>query len=149
MITDETLPHPDILPGLNTYPTKELIIKTVSEYYQVSIDDLYRKTRKSEIVEPRHIVISILKYALYITNRQISDEFRQTNASIVHARINVMNFYSTDKTYRQKVNEILEKLFYFEKDRAAILKRMLDPRMDKDSPRTWSFASKEEMRVAI
>jgi len=123
------IPHPDVFPGL--YPTKEMVLREVSSYFNLEVKDLYKKTREAQIVEPRHIVISILKYALEFTNDQLSFEFSQTNASTVHARRNVMNFYTTDRVYRNRLNEIMKRLFSSEIERESIIARMTDPEMDK------------------
>lgn len=120
---------PYIVPGISH--SKDRIIKKIANIYGLDVEDLYKRTRETRIVEPRQIAISILKYACKMDIREISIEFNQTDANIVHARKCVMNFYQTDNKFRKRVNEIMESLFPFCDERKKILSHMMDPNMDK------------------
>jgi len=124
------MPHPDVVPGVYL-PSKERITEMIADYYSLSVEELHAKTRLNKIVEPRQLVVSICKYALSMTNEELAIDFGQTNATIVHARKCVMNFYKTNKTYRARVNAILEKIFLFEVDRIMIIGKITDPQMDR------------------
>lgn len=140
------IPHPDIIPGVYI-PSKDRIAEKVAEAYQISVEDLYVRRRLTRIVEPRQLFVAICKYALEMTNDEIARDFGQTNATVVHARKCVMNFYKTNRIYRSKVDLILQKLFLFESDREMILNKMLDPQMDKS--KSWVFKNKGKKGVTI
>ena len=66
-----------------------------------------------------------------MTHKDLSFEFRQSNGTIWHAKNTVINLYSSNSEYRNRVNEIMEILFPFAEERESILAKMLDPDSDK------------------
>lgn len=138
------IPHPDVIPGIYI-PSKDRIAEKVAEEYDISVDDLYIKTRRTKIVEPRQVFISIAKYALDLTNQEIADMFGQTNATVVHARKCLRNFYVTNKHYRKKIDFLLQKLFLFESDREMILNKMLD----NDIVRSKSLEARSKVKKNV
>lgn len=124
------MPSHYVFPGIGQH-SKDLIVKKVAEYYGIKTVDLYRKTREREFVEPRQLATSIMKYACGMTHEDLSFEFRQSNGTIWHAKNTVINLYSSNSEYRNRVNEIMEILFPFAEERESILAKMLDPDSDK------------------
>jgi len=124
------IPHPDVLPGIG-YPDKNKILETVCNHYGIPVVALYKRTREREFVEPRQLSTSIMKYACGMTHKDLSFEFRQSNGTIWHAKNTVINLYSSNSEYRNRVNEIMEILFPFAEERESILAKMLDPDSDK------------------
>jgi hypothetical protein len=120
---------PYIAPGI-THSKDRILIK-IAAIYKLEVKDLYIKTRVTRIVEPRQISIAIMKHACKMANNDLSLEFNQSDSNIVHARKCVMNFYSNDRNFRKRVDDILEAIFPFQEERAMILNKMLDPNMDK------------------
>lgn len=122
------IPHPDVFPGLA--PTKEVVLNKVAEKHGLIINDLYKMTRKTEIVEPRHIAMSVMKFGLGISYDEIAAEFNQTKPNVHHGVMNVRNFFNINKHYRKKIIEIIYSVYAFDKERQLILKRISEPEIN-------------------
>jgi chromosomal replication initiation ATPase DnaA len=97
---------PDAIPGI------------VCETYGISETDLFSKTRKREIVEPRQMVIFLLNRLTKRSNNRICLDFRKNHSTGMHAIRKVTDYYRTEKAYRERMDAILfqigvspEKLF--------------------------------------
>jgi chromosomal replication initiator protein len=91
---------------------------TVCEIYGISETDLFLKTKKREIAEPRQIVIFLLNRLTKKSNNQICLDFRKNHSTGMHAIRKVVDYYQTEKSYRERMDTILfqigvrpEKLF--------------------------------------
>jgi chromosomal replication initiator protein len=97
---------PDTIPGI------------VCDVYGISETDLFSKSRKRGIVEPRQMIIFLLNRLTKRSNNRICLEYRMNHSTGMHAMKKVMDYYQTEKSYREKMNTILfqigvspEKLF--------------------------------------
>lgn len=134
------IPHPDVIPGI-AYPNKNKILEEVCNHYGIPVVALYKRTRERKISEPRMVVMALFKYALGWTNEQIGFEFRITTASVVHGRKTVKNLYQTNRSKRQKIDDILKALIYLETERVAIVDRILNPQRDINESKRRKKAS--------
>jgi len=91
--------------------TIDFISKTVSEYFGMSTELLQAKTRKREVVQARQIAMffskNLTKSSLSSIGAQIG---KKDHATVLHACRTVNNLKDTDKSFRQSIEEIEQKL---------------------------------------
>ena len=115
--------YPDIKKTTNTLaniisqPIKKAttpkdIIKIVSNFYDVSIDDLMKKNRRKEIVKPRQI-------AMYLMRTEIKSSFpsigtwlgKRDHTTAMYAYEKVSKEIENDKVIEQEIRLIIERLY--------------------------------------
>lgn len=88
------------------------IIKDVCECVYLDTEDIYKKTRKREIVEARQMAQCIahkLTDTVHITLARIAELIgEQDHATVLHSSKTVDNLIETDATYRAKFDAIIE-----------------------------------------
>ncbi|MCK5490252.1 MAG: chromosomal replication initiator protein DnaA [Candidatus Pacebacteria bacterium] len=92
--------------------TPKDILKLVSEFYDVSNNELIIKNRKKEIVKPRQI-------AMYLMRSEIKSSFPsigtwlggRDHTTAMHAFEKISREIETDKTIEQEINLLTEKLY--------------------------------------
>jgi chromosomal replication initiation ATPase DnaA len=102
--------HPVIYVGLaDQRPTIQMILNSVAKAFDLSdVSDMFQKNRKRAIVEAR-------QSAMYIIRKQypekpyskIASIFNKDHATVIHAIKTVENFICTDKTFRDKLNNVI------------------------------------------
>lgn len=89
----------------------DYIVKTVCDYFNVSAESLYAKTRKREIVQARQIAMyfskNLTKSSLASIGAQIG---KKDHATVLHACKTVTNLKDTDKVFSLSLTEIEKKL---------------------------------------
>ncbi|MDR2064303.1 MAG: chromosomal replication initiator protein DnaA [Prevotellaceae bacterium] len=87
------------------------IKRTVCDYFGLSIDIIYSKTRKREIVQARQIAMyfarNMTKHSLAMIGVEIGGK---DHATVLHACKIVEDIYDTDKVFRQHVTEIEKRI---------------------------------------
>lgn len=92
-------------------PTFEVIDRVVAETFQISLEQLRKRTRDREIATARHMAMYFYKkYYSTLSYRQIgkmlSDgEKSFTAATTINAIKNIQNLYESDKTYRKIIDD--------------------------------------------
>ncbi|MCK4919226.1 MAG: chromosomal replication initiator protein DnaA, partial [Candidatus Pacebacteria bacterium] len=92
--------------------TPKDILKIVSEFYDVSNNELIMKNRKKEIVKPRQI-------AMYLMRSEIKSSFPsigtwiggRDHTTAMHAFEKISKEMEVDKTIEQEINLLIEKLY--------------------------------------
>ncbi len=91
--------------------TVDYITKVVCDYFSLTPDSLYYKTRKREIVQARQIAMyfskNLTKSSLAAIGSQIGGK---DHATVLHACRTVANLKDTDKNFRVYLDEIENKL---------------------------------------
>jgi hypothetical protein len=142
------IPPAHIIPGV-LYPDLKKILEVVACTYYIQIDAIYEHTRQRAISEPRMVFITIIKYALYLTNQDIAIELKMGDSNPVHARKTVRNLYLTDKAFKVKFDSIIHRLFIWESDREMIISQLLNPIMDKTKYKYWQKRKlKEQLTIS-
>ncbi|PIR04999.1 MAG: chromosomal replication initiator protein DnaA [Candidatus Liptonbacteria bacterium CG11_big_fil_rev_8_21_14_0_20_35_14] len=94
----------------NISPNK--IIKTVADFFEISIVDLVGKSRKKEIVEPRQITMFLLRDILSMSYPFIGDKVgKRDHTTAIHACEKINTNINKDINLSQKVGLIKESIF--------------------------------------
>lgn len=90
----------------------ETVIKTVSEFYNISEKDLLSHSRKKELVKPRQIVMyflhEYLKYSLPTIARKLGD---RDHTTVLHACNKISRELPKNYLLSQEINLIREKIY--------------------------------------
>jgi chromosomal replication initiator protein len=87
--------------------TIEKVQRVVCDYFNVTRDDLLSKTRKRNIVQARQIAMYMSRNLINVSLSTIGAEIGgKDHATVLHACSTVSDLMSTDKTFRQYVNDI-------------------------------------------
>ncbi|MFA6097512.1 MAG: chromosomal replication initiator protein DnaA [Candidatus Paceibacterota bacterium] len=115
--------HPDlkkttnILANIISQPIKKAttpkdIMKTVSDFYGITAEDLINKNRKKEIVKPRQV-------AMYLMRTEIKTSFPsiggwlggRDHTTAMHAYDKISKEIESDKVIEQEINLIIERIY--------------------------------------
>ncbi|MDR2293322.1 MAG: chromosomal replication initiator protein DnaA [Prevotellaceae bacterium] len=87
------------------------IKRTVCDYFGLSLDVMYSKVRKREIVQARQIAMyfarKMTKQSLALIGSEIGGK---DHATVLHSCRTVEDLYDTDKSYRQHIIEIEKRI---------------------------------------
>ena len=107
----------NILANIISQPIKKAttpkdILKIVSDFYDVSVDNLIKKNRRKEVVKPRQI-------AMYLMRTEIKSSFPSIGSWIggrdhttaMHAYEKISREIENDKVIEQEIHLIIERLY--------------------------------------
>ncbi|MEK7627010.1 MAG: chromosomal replication initiator protein DnaA [Patescibacteria group bacterium] len=87
------------------------ILKGVSEFYEIKIDDLCDKSRKKNLVLPRQIAMYLLREELGYSYSNIGDKFgKRDHTTVIHACGKINTEIAKKGRLLQEINFIREKL---------------------------------------
>ncbi len=122
LIANATLAHKEITVELAERITQKIVgeqqnevtidkvQKVVCDYFNITRDTLLSKTRKRQIVQARQIAMYMSRTLINCSLSTIGAEIGgKDHATVLHACTTVSDLMSTDKTFKQYVNDI-EKL---------------------------------------
>jgi len=89
----------------------EQIIKSVAEYYGIQIDDLTGRSRKKEMVEPRQVVMYLLRDILGVSYPYIGEKLGRDHTTVIHSFEKVNQEINKNSPLNQKILFIKEALF--------------------------------------
>jgi len=93
-----------------TSPKK--IADLVAEFYNITMDDLIKQSRKKEYVKPRQIAMYLIRKELDNSFPSIGDFFGgRDHTTVMHAVEKVKKMISDKESFKQEVDLILDKLF--------------------------------------
>ncbi len=88
------------------------VIKTVADFFEVSIEELINKGRKQEIVEPRQITMYLLRDMLKMSYPSIGEKLgKRDHTTVIHACEKIEQEINTSQATNQKILNIKEKIF--------------------------------------
>ncbi|MBW6441189.1 chromosomal replication initiator protein DnaA [Patescibacteria group bacterium] len=106
-----------ILQSIITQPIKKAttpkyILKTVSDFYGVPLDEIIKKNRKKEVVKPRQI-------SMYLMRSEIKSSFPsigswvggRDHTTAMHAYDKILKEIENDNIIEQEINLIIERLY--------------------------------------
>jgi len=117
-ISAETNEIKNILSSLIITPAKGHItakglLKTVAEFYTIEIAELIGKCRKKEIVEPRQIIMFLLREDLNYSFPHIAQELGgRDHTTAIHAHKKIAFGLKMDDRLRQEIELIRQKMYY-------------------------------------
>lgn len=91
----------------------ELILNSVAEHYCVSKEMVLSKSKMEAYAEPRHIAMAF-SYSFTYNNQDVTGKYfgGRDHATVNHAMKKVVNFYETDRNFREIVHTIIGGLNY-------------------------------------
>jgi chromosomal replication initiator protein len=88
------------------------IAESVAEFYNISMEDLIKQSRKKEFVKPRQIAMYLIRKELDNSFPSIGDFFGgRDHTTVMHAVEKVENLKTSKETFKQELDLILDKLF--------------------------------------
>lgn len=88
------------------------IAESVAEFYNISMEDILKQSRKKEYVKPRQIAMYLIRKELDNSFPSIGDFFGgRDHTTVMHAVEKVGKMMQTQEPFKQEVNLILDKLF--------------------------------------
>ncbi len=88
------------------------IIKTVAEFYEISQQELTDRGRKQEIVEPRQVVMYLLREMLKLSYPNIGERLgKRDHTTVIHAYEKISKEVQSNSAFNQKILLIKERLF--------------------------------------
>ena len=87
----------------------ELFEAKIREEYNITKDELYSKCRKRYIIEPRQIMMYVMRVHYGYRLERIASYFDKNHATVIHAVKNIRNIMFFDKHFEQKINVLINK----------------------------------------
>ncbi len=100
----------NIVKDIETEVGIDFIQKTVSDYFDIKLDDLKAKTRKKEIVTARQVAMYFAKEFTNHSLKSIGYHFGgRDHSTVIHAVQTVNDLMETDTAFRNSVNDLKKK----------------------------------------
>jgi chromosomal replication initiator protein len=88
------------------------VIGAVSEFFEISLDDIVIRSRKQSVVEPRQITMYLLREILKMSYPNIGEKLgRRDHTTVIHACEKINNEVTTNPVFNQKIILIKEQIF--------------------------------------
>jgi chromosomal replication initiator protein len=88
------------------------IAEVVAEFYNISVDDLIKQSRKKEYVKPRQIAMYVIRKELDSSFPSIGEFFGgRDHTTVMHAVEKIQNLLAQKEGFKQELNLIMDKLF--------------------------------------
>ncbi|MDP3792768.1 MAG: chromosomal replication initiator protein DnaA [bacterium] len=104
---------------LNTYlstpyrkTSPQTILKSVADFYSISLADLVKRSRKKEIVRPRQIAMFLLREETKLSFPEIGQKLGgRDHSTVIHACEKIRNEVSVDEPLKQELVLIKERVY--------------------------------------
>lgn len=91
--------------------TSELIIKTVCEHFNISLDEIKSTSRRTELVLPRHIAMYLCRTMTNDSQKSISRLFNKNDhTTVINAVNKITDIMSKDETTKNTIETIKKKI---------------------------------------
>ncbi len=87
------------------------ILKSVAEFFNISIEELIEKGRKKEVVEPRQVAMYLLRDILDMSYPYIGEKLGRDHTTAIHAVEKINHEINKNSALNQKINLIKEVIF--------------------------------------
>ncbi len=88
------------------------IIKAVSEFYEISPNDLINRSRKQEVVEPRQVAMYLLREILKMSYPNIGEKLgKRDHTTVIHAWEKINYEINNNPSFSQKIMLIKERIY--------------------------------------
>lgn len=87
------------------------LIKKVSNFFEVDIEDLKGVVRKRELVEVRQIIMYVLINHSKLTLKRIGMLFNRDHSTVLYSRNTVDDMLTSDKKFRFRFQSCCETIF--------------------------------------
>ena len=83
------------------------VVKTIADFYNISEDIIYNKTRKKEVVKPRQVIMYILREDLNISFPSIGEKLGgRDNTTVIHSCEKIKDELKTNPVLIQELSQI-------------------------------------------
>ena len=83
------------------------VIKIIADFYNIEEENIYRKTRKKEIIKPRQVAMYILREDFNISYPSIGEKLGgRDHATIIHSCEKIKNELKTNTSLNQELSQI-------------------------------------------
>lgn len=101
-----------VISGKKKVTSARKIAESVAEFYNISMDELLKQSRKKEYVKPRQIAMYIIRKELDTSFPSIGEFFSgRDHTTVMHAVDKITQMVNQTDSLKQEVNLILDKLF--------------------------------------
>lgn len=91
--------------------TPTLILETVAEHYNISVDDIISKKRNGELIQPRHVVMYLCRNLIDIPFANIAKLLnKKDHTTVIHGVNKIAEDMVKDEELRNKIEVIKKKL---------------------------------------
>lgn len=88
------------------------IAEAVAEFYNISMDDLIKQSRKKEFVKPRQIAMYLIRKELDNSFPSIGDFFGgRDHTTVMHAVEKISELVKEKENFKQEINLVMDKVF--------------------------------------
>ncbi|HEY4506624.1 MAG TPA: chromosomal replication initiator protein DnaA [Candidatus Paceibacterota bacterium] len=92
--------------------THQTILKSVADFYNISINDLIKRSRKKEVVRPRQIAMFLLREETKSSFPEIGSKLGgRDHSTVIHAYEKIKKEETGDETTKQEITLIKERLY--------------------------------------
>jgi len=92
--------------------THKHILKAVSEFYDINLDDLVAKNRKQDIVRPRQIAMYLMRSELQFSYPGIGEKLGgRDHTTAIHAFDKITKALLSDEKLIKEIGELREQLY--------------------------------------
>jgi len=89
-----------------------VILKNVADFYNISLNDLLKRSRKKEIVRPRQIAMFLLREETKLSFPEIGQKLGgRDHSTVIHAYEKIKREDSTDEVLKQELVLIRERVY--------------------------------------
>jgi len=90
----------------------QTILKSVAEFYSISLADLVKRSRRKEIVKPRQIAMFLLREETKLSFPEIGEKLGgRDHSTVIHACDKIKNEVSVDEPLKQELVLIKERVY--------------------------------------
>ena len=88
-----------------------VILKSVAEFFNITIDDLVSHSRRKEVVEPRQIAMYLLRDISELSYPHIGEKMGRDHTTAIHSYEKINNEVNRNSTLNQKILTIRELIY--------------------------------------
>jgi len=101
-----------VISGKKKITSIRKIAESVAEFYNISMDELLKQSRKKEYVKPRQIAMYLIRKELETSFPSIGDFFGgRDHTTVMHAVEKIEIMTNQTDSFKQEINLIMDKLF--------------------------------------
>jgi chromosomal replication initiator protein len=83
------------------------VVKTIADFYNISEEIIYNKTRKKEVVKPRQVIMYVLREDLNISFPSIGEKLGgRDHTTVIHSCEKIKNELKTNPILLQEISQI-------------------------------------------
>jgi len=83
------------------------VVKTVSDFYNITEDNIYNKTRRKEVVRPRQVVMYILREDFNVSFPSIGEKLGgRDHTTVIHSYNKMKEELKTDTLLSQEISQL-------------------------------------------